>query len=232
MAFRCYDRVPDPVLLDELARLSGTEEAAGDPALFWPVGSVLRVRFLDGPAELRRAVLAAAADWTAGAHISFAEVERGPAEIRVTFSGAGNWSALGTLALRTEKFPADGPTMCLSEAPGAPAQRVALLARHEFGHALGLIHEHSSPVAGIRWNKPVVYQELAGPPNRWDHRTVEENVFAAYAGERTQFTAFDPRSVMVYPIPAHWTLDGLTVAGNPELSPSDREFVARIYPRP
>ena len=27
---------------------------------------------------------------------------------------------------------------------------------HEFGHALGLIHEHQNPEGGIEWNEPAV----------------------------------------------------------------------------
>ena len=36
---------------------------------------------------------------------------------------------------------------------------------HEFGHALGLNHEHKNPSAGIKWNKPVVYSDYAAAPN-------------------------------------------------------------------
>jgi hypothetical protein len=36
---------------------------------------------------------------------------------------------------------------------------------HEFGHALGLIHEHQNPSGGIQWNKPVVCRYYEGPPN-------------------------------------------------------------------
>ena len=28
---------------------------------------------------------------------------------------------------------------------------------HEFGHAIGLIHEYRSPAGYIPWNKPAVY---------------------------------------------------------------------------
>ncbi len=28
---------------------------------------------------------------------------------------------------------------------------------HEFGHALGCVHEHSSPAATIPWNRDAVY---------------------------------------------------------------------------
>jgi hypothetical protein len=55
---------------------------------------------------------------------------------------------------------------------------------HEFGHALGLIHEHQNPVGGIQWNKPAVYADLGGPPNFWGKATVDNNMFATYAKDQ------------------------------------------------
>lgn len=230
MSFLCVDRVPDATLQDRLDRRAGrTEEAAGRPEYFWTVGARLRVRFLDGPSGLHGQVMAAAADWTDGAALSFTVVTSGDADIRVTFAGAGNWSALGTMSRETEMFPAGEPTMCLGEVPGAPPQRVARLARHEFGHAIGLIHEHSSPAAGINWNRPAVRAALAGPPNHWSPQEVADNVFARYRSEQTQFTAFDPHSVMLYAFPPAWTIDGLAFPENTDLSAQDRAFVRQIY---
>ena len=48
---------------------------------------------------------------------------------------------------------------------------------HEFGHALGLIHEHQNPIQAIDWNKPAVIADLSGPPNNWDRDTIEHNMF-------------------------------------------------------
>src|SRR5471030_922448 len=82
---------------------------------------------------------------------------------------------------------------------------------HEFGHALGCIHEHSNPVGNIQWNKPVVYQYYEGAPNNWTKEQVDSNLFAKYSANITQFTALDPNSIMMYPIPAQFTLDGFSV---------------------
>jgi len=38
---------------------------------------------------------------------------------------------------------------------------------HEFGHALGMIHEHQHPLAAIPWDKDKVYTYYAGYPNYW-----------------------------------------------------------------
>lgn len=205
-------------------------DAAGSRLCFWGTGMTLRVRFLDSP-ELTERVMTAAAAWTEHANLEFQVVADGPAEIRVTFEGRGNWSALGTDALVPELYPVDGPTMCLSEIPVASSStRVDRLARHEFGHAIGLVHEHSSPAAGIRWDKPAVYAALAVPPNSWTPEMVDFNVFKTYDVTTTNFTSFDPKSIMLYAYPPEWTLDRTTFPENYQLSAMDRDFVATIYP--
>ncbi|WP_433293008.1 M12 family metallopeptidase [Actinoplanes sp. CA-030573] len=226
MSFLCVDRIPGLLDLDRAVGL----EAAGDPRYFWPTGSALRVRFLDGPPGLRARVMAAASAWTDHANLTFTVVGAEPADIRVTFRGAGNWSAVGMMSRNRRMFPPGAPTMSLAEAPAAGPARLARLARHEFGHAIGLVHEHSSPDAGIAWNRPVVLAALAGPPNHWSTADVAVNVFDRYRDTRTQFTAFDPESVMLYAFPPEWTLDGRTFPENTELSAADRAFAAHIYP--
>jgi hypothetical protein len=101
---------------------------------------------------------------------------------------------------------------------------------HEFGHAMGCIHEHQNPVAGIPWNKPVVYGYYEGPPNNWTKREVDTNLFDRYSTTLTQFSNFDPASIMEYPIPAQFTNGQLVIGMNKELSATDKSFVAGQYP--
>ena len=66
--------------------------------------------------------------------------------LRITFdSGAGNWSFLGTLA---QNVPPAQATMNLGwvlDSPDPqPFEKGLIL--HEFGHALGLTHEHSGDI--------------------------------------------------------------------------------------
>ena len=101
---------------------------------------------------------------------------------------------------------------------------------HEFGHAIGLGHEHQNPVGGIQWNKPAVYAELAGPPNFWPPEVVDHNLFNTYSREQTIGTDLDPLSIMMYPIDQNWTLNDFSVGFNPDLSAVDKAFVAELYP--
>ena len=49
-------------------------------------------------------------------------------------------------------------------------------------------------------------------------------MFEPYAAAETNFTALDPRSIMMYPIPAGWTTDGFSVGLNTDLSATDEQF--------
>ena len=239
-SFLCIERVPPlqfSSLAEDAARTTRADnarkpgEAAGLRRCFWSTGTALRVRFLDGSPTLIHRVMDAASAWTEHANLDFRVVDGDDAEIRVTFLGRGNWSALGTDCLVPEIYPADAPTMCLSEVPVAEsANRVLRLARHEFGHAIGLVHEHSSPAATIPWNEEVVYAELAGAPNYWSRADVDVNVLAKFSKHDVSNTAFDEKSVMLYTFPPSWTRDARSYPMNHELSPTDISFVRSIYP--
>ena len=100
---------------------------------------------------------------------------------------------------------------------------------HEFGHALGLLHEHNHPAAKIRWNKAAVNADLSGEPNNWDQETIDFNVFAAFDKSKVITTDFDAASVMIYTIPAHWTLDGRAFMPSWKLSAGDAETIRLLY---
>ena len=114
--------------------------------------------------------------------------------------------------------------------PDSAEEEYSRVVLHEFGHALGLIHEHQSPAGGMRWNKTAVIADLSGPPNYWDVQTIEHNVFLRYSGIHTQFTEFDPQSIMLYAFPRHWTLDGVEFPQNTRLSATDKGFIKLCYP--
>jgi hypothetical protein len=55
-------------------------------------------------------------------------------------------------------------------------------------------------------------------------------VFNKYSASTTQFSAFDPASVILYFFPDSWTLDGNGTSDNNVLSGTDTAFIKRCYP--
>jgi hypothetical protein len=212
------------------ARLAG-QKAALLLSTKWNVGDVIKIRFLGGSPALQDRVKSVAKEWTRLANVTFNFVNAGPADIRIAFMpGKGSWSYLGTMCRRIDE---PDPTMnygwLTDESPDSEVRRVVL---HEFGHALGLIHEHQNPKnGGIEWNRAAVRKDLSGPPNNWDDATIENNMFAKYEPGTLAATDVDPKSIMMYPIPKAWTLDGTSAGLNAELSDKDKQFIATNYPK-
>ncbi len=106
-------------------------------------------------------------------------------------------------------------------------------AGHEFGHAVGLAHEHQNPAGGIQWNEQVVIRETAKSPNFWDKATARHNILEKYRADQINGTAFDPGSIMLYFFPASWTLNGIATKANDVLSSMDKAFIAgaKMHPK-
>lgn len=195
----------------------------------WRNGRTLRVRFLDGDPAVQARLQPYAHQWSDYASIKFVFGSDPDAEIRISFRDKGSWSLIGTDAL---SHPTGLPTMNYGWlTPNTADDEYSRVVIHEFGHALGCIHEHSSPAADIPWNKEAVYRYYQGPPNNWSRADVDLNLFQRYSQAATQFTAFDKDSIMLYPIPKELTTGGFEVGWNRVLAPTDKAFIATIYPK-
>ena len=141
------------------------------------------------------------------------------AQIAVTFATGQNLSKVGRVSRLT------APTHSTVELSDASERHIC----HEFGHALGLKHEHSNPTAPIQWNKPQVYADLAR--QGWSRAMVDANLFNklgpqfACLGDK----AFNPQSIMLYPIQRNWTLNGFSSGLNTKISDRDRKCVNSLY---
>ncbi|MCC6556768.1 MAG: hypothetical protein IT372_27735 [Polyangiaceae bacterium] len=212
--------------------MPGALRAALRRASQWNPGDRIPVAFLGGDPALQERVQRAAQEWVgpgmANLQLMFV-TDPAQALIRISLVNDGrSWSAIGTDCRRVR---APEPTMNFGWlTPSSPEDVLRRVVLHELGHALGLVHEHQNPAAGIKWNWEQVYQELSGPPHHWDRETIDRNLFAPLRVEETNHTAFDPTSIMLYPIPARWTIDGFSVGLNNDLSSTDRAFIHQQYP--
>jgi hypothetical protein len=193
----------------------------------WAPGTKLKIRFLDGDSSVQQRVVNVGKQWEQHANIKLDFGPHSDAQIRISFAREGSWSTVGTDA---RSFPAGEPTMnygwLTPSSTDAEYSRVVL---HEFGHALGAIHEHQSPGAGvIPWDKEAVYAYYAS--QGWSRARVDQNIFNRYDASKTNFSVFDPKSIMLYAIPDELTVGTYSVGWNRVLSETDKAFMRTHYP--
>lgn len=159
---------------------------------------ILGVHFLEGNAALQKRVADAARSWLVGSiagKLDFdfsVPIEK--SQIRIAFDpGDGNYSIIGRYALRQNKSQ---KTMNLGD-PFSP------VIEHEFGHALGLEHEHMFPNA-IRWRPEVVIADML--KQKWSAEVTTAQILKRHPGTTACIgdPTFNRDSVMMYPIGKNW----------------------------
>jgi hypothetical protein len=142
-------------------------------------------------------------------------------DIRINFdTDDGCWSYIGTNCLDEDYN--NKPTMNFSwfDVPTV---------LHEFGHALGMIHEHQNPYNNqISWNKKKVY-EWAKDTQGWSKHTADVNILDMPT-EEINGSEYDPFSIMLYFYPPELTTNNKGTNENLKLSPSDVFFLNKMYP--
>lgn len=195
----------------------------------WKNGRTLRIRHLSGDPAIHAKVERHAKTWEQFANIKLDFGSHPEAEIRISYDLDGqSWSYIGTDAL---SIPQDEHTMHFGWLkPETEDREVARVTVHEFGHALGMIHEHQHPDNPIKWDKDAVYDYYCNRL-KWTKQEVEDNLFAAQSRVETQLGDYDITSIMHYPVEPRFTTDKKAVGWNYVLSALDRKFIAEVYPK-
>lgn len=199
----------------------------------WDNGHTLRCRFLDGSKTQQTKVKGQAQIWEDYANLKISFVDAEDAEIRISFQAdPGSWSAIGTDCLVASYFPQYQPTMNFGwlrdDTDDGEYERVVV---HEFGHALGCIHEHQSPTEKLKWNKQAVYKTFSGPPNYWSKADIDSNILEKYSPKGISATAFDIKSIMLYQFDGSLFTDHKGTPSNTHLSQRDEEMITQMYPK-
>lgn len=144
-------------------------------------------------------------------------------DIRVRFGPGGHWSYLGRGNL---SIPQGEQTMNLEFGARETQGEIQRVARHEIGHALGLQHEHQSPLGGLVWNEPAVYKYYRTTQG-WSDEQIRQQVLNKYKGSNFRGTEVDPSSIMMYPIPKG--LANIEVGWNWKIDAVDVWFIRDMY---
>jgi hypothetical protein len=202
--------------------------AFGQASTFWSKNT-LRVRFLGGSARVRAKVMQYASHWSQHADIKFEFVDQEPSDIRIGFDqNSGSWSYVG----RTNNYISPNRTTMnfgwfTDRTSDTEFRRTTL---HEFGHAIGLSHEHQHPEVDINWNREAVYTYYRRTQD-WSRSEVDGNIFRKYSNSTTNYSAYDPSSIMHYYIPRSLVSGTWTSQWNTNLSETDISFIRSIYPK-
>ena len=142
------------------------------------------------------------------------------ANIRIYFdSSQGSYSVVGREAA---KVPKNQPTMNFAWFDVGTVL-------HEFGHALGLIHEHQNPKGNdIQWNTSALNNYMERTQG-WDPKQVEEQVINRYKSNQINGSMYDPDSIMLYFYPANLTTNNKGTKQNRVLSETDKKTIAAAY---
>ena len=142
--------------------------------------------------------------------------------VRIDFDpNRGSWSLLGTDCIQSK----EGPTMNFAWFDVGTVL-------HEFGHLLGMIHEHQNPRGEkIQWDSDKVYK-WAESTQGWDKSETDNNILNAYNIDHINGSDFDPLSIMLYFFPASLTTNGKGTKQNLRFSGIDVLWINKTYLRP
>ena len=193
----------------------------------WANGRTLKIAFIDAPdADHKQKIIDAASQWLPYINLKFDFVDDLQGDIRVATKNNDNSSMLGTDALLIHP---DWPTMNLGVKPEHEDFEVIVI--HEFGHALGAMHEHQHPQANIPWDKPKVYEFYQNHEmNPLTREEVDSNLFASFNTLDAIYTSYDKKSIMHHPVPNTLTTGHWEVPINRRISKKDKRLMKLLYP--
>ena len=213
---------------NELTLTSGRrhKRSVGQWSKFWGNGRSLNITFVNAePETLRKQIEGIIRKWEPSTNLTFTFDQALNGDIRIKTGAQTNESYVGTDATLA---PSDQPTLSLFVDPQDNDFEWTIL--HEFGHALGLQHEHLHPKANIPWDKPKVY-DYYKTHYQWTKEQVDYNLFTLLPTVDFMQGPYDKESIMHYVVTNELTIGDWEVLRNTRISKLDRRNMRKAYPK-
>ncbi|TCD66802.1 hypothetical protein EIP91_000938 [Steccherinum ochraceum] len=200
-------------------------------SLLWNNGAVITYAFISGTPSQQNKVNTVIADWGHYTNVTFSRVDIASTplpNVRITFDAtAGNWSTVGTLANSVQDVTL--ATMNLAGVQDTPdtqlSERGIIL--HEFGHVLGLTHEHPKSISLDPTATTSFYEYNQG----WSASDVKKNILDVYSKHTlSNYMKPDNVSIMRNFMPKEMNLEQLDVQPSAYLSDMDKALMVVNYP--
>lgn len=229
----------------QLTTIGSTEDYFVSKLKLWDNSTPIKVCFFGGSNELRKKITNIALEWTkvgGKLPLDFGDIDS-PAScgsnffhIRVGFQYKGYWSTVGTDSVNLAAQYEQSMNLALFDVnpPAEPEFTKTVL--HEFGHALGLQHEHQSYKSPCvdEFNWEAIYSYLKGPPNYWSVEQIDHNLKPRPNEGDSAASQFDVDSIMLYSFPKEFYKSGVAsechTDGNSMLSTQDKNAIKTFYP--
>ncbi|MBS7844247.1 hypothetical protein KFF47_15810 [Pseudomonas fluorescens] len=205
--------------------LTRNKRGVASPNKTWPQHSVLNISLLNMTQEQKNLTKQNINKWAPHTNLYFKFIDTPNGDIRITANNdtSAAWSNVGTDARNT---PPIEPTMSIGFANSPVAVGVKI--QHEFGHALGLRHEHKHPDRTLELNKENIYKDYES--RNKTRRQANHDIVHTFQREEVKTSGYDRNSIMHYRFSASTLKDGNPLVGNTKLSEGDKHFMQSLYP--
>jgi len=216
----------------------------------WEIGSTVTVAFHGGNKDLRAKIETAANEWTKYANLKFdfrdtkgnfrtwslADTEF-QSLIRISFTDpqGGAFSTVGKDSADPDIISPGQASMNFQDFHIQLPDDYAATVMHEFGHAIGFLHEHQSPLGGcdveFDWNAIDALLLGAG----WSKAEIDFNMKQMPNSSAFEVGPYDRLSIMHYHFPGNFFVKGESshcfVPKNLVLSDGDKAGARKAYPK-
>lgn len=210
-----------------------SEAFVAEKGTLWKPNQTLYIHLLDANKKEFIQIKTIAQEWLKYTSLKPQFIMGKPTKKEVTHiriqlgKGILNNSSRGTRALLEKKTEATMHLVALRYS-WISEKRKRRLILHEFGHALGLLHEFENPTLPYQWTKKGLTQICKGifkPLKKCVLKLTQKNKDIFF------FSTFDQDSILNYEILPYMTREGVHIKKTYKLSDKDIKGISLLYPK-